>query len=153
MSGGAKLHILNGYWPLLIALHICKQEQKGVVTSGQCLLLNKPPKLGVYDVDCPSTYIGIAVFIIMCGITMRNISIKEEALNKILQDIYLAKINVINFNVSYNHTPSFNILGFCPASDDTYLLLIWEPRQFQALYHAFVRRLATSPSLSLGWPW
>ena len=64
------------------------------------MLLNKPPKLGVYDVDCPSTYIGIAVFIIMCGITMRNISIKEEALNKILQDIYLAKINVINFNVS-----------------------------------------------------
>ena len=69
-----------------------------VVTSGQYLLLNKPAKLGVYNVDCPSTYIGIAVFIIMCGITMRNISIEEEALNKInvLQGLYLAKINVIN---------------------------------------------------------
>ena len=102
MSGGAKLHITNGYWPLLIALHICKQEQKGVVTSGQYLLLNKPAKLGVYNVDCPSTYIGIVVFIITCGITMRNISIEEEALNKInvLQGLYLAKINVINFNVS-----------------------------------------------------
>ena len=101
MSGGAKLHITNGYWPLLIALHICKQEQKGVVTSGQYLLLNKPAKLGVYNIDCPSTYIGIVVFIIMCGITMRNIS-TQEALNKInvLQRLYLAKINVINFNVS-----------------------------------------------------